>query len=144
MWLSTTLATTLDTGVVITAEEASGGVGRSNPIEMLPGPLDHFDFSDIPSPQDANVPMRVTLTAQDAFGYTVTDFEDTVLLSAQEDPATASAVPVVPAVTSPFVAGVWSGYVMVPQEAFDVVLVADDGTDFPGGRACARGGARRH
>ncbi|MGB2823503.1 MAG: hypothetical protein WBF17_21165, partial [Phycisphaerae bacterium] len=70
-----------DTNVVLTAADLSGAAGDSNPFDVVSGPLDHFEFSPIASPQGTNSPFQVTLTALDANGYTVTDFSGMFELS---------------------------------------------------------------
>ena len=69
-------------GVVLTLDDAAGHLGASNAFDVTFGPLDHFQWSEIVSPQYENGPIAVALTAQDAHGYTVEDYDGTVDLSA--------------------------------------------------------------
>jgi hypothetical protein len=62
--------------------------GLSNLVNVWPvrsgqaGVLDHFEFSNILSPQSVGVPFQISITAKDAFGNTVTDFNNSLTLSA--------------------------------------------------------------
>jgi hypothetical protein len=47
-----------------------------------PGVLDHFEFTNIPSPQAIGVPFLTTITAKDYLGNTVTNINGSVALSA--------------------------------------------------------------
>ena len=55
----------------------------------LPGVLDHFTFSAIPTPQYATLPVPLTITAMDASNSVVTSFNGSVMLtgSASNTPA---------------------------------------------------------
>src|SRR5262249_39611849 len=55
-----------------------------------PGPLDHFDWSPIPSTQFVNQPFAVTLSAKDDIGDTVTSFRGPVTLKALPGAGTSS------------------------------------------------------
>ena len=57
------------------------GVGTIVSDDGLPGVLDHFEFTPITSPQNAFLPMNVTVTAKDAANNTVTNFTRRVALS---------------------------------------------------------------
>jgi hypothetical protein len=46
------------------------------------GPVDHFAWSSVPSPQYAGRPFAATITARDAANYVVTNFSGSVALSA--------------------------------------------------------------
>ncbi|MCY2927241.1 MAG: LEPR-XLL domain-containing protein, partial [Planctomycetota bacterium] len=52
------------------------------------GPVTHFDWEPISSPQTVDVPFTTTITAKDANDYTVTDFSGPVNLSGQTGPDT--------------------------------------------------------
>jgi hypothetical protein len=58
----------------------------SNQVVVNPASLDHFSITaagggNIPSPQTANVPFSIDITAQDAFGNTVTSYTGNVSLA---------------------------------------------------------------
>ncbi|NLF70850.1 MAG: hypothetical protein GX575_17605, partial [Candidatus Anammoximicrobium sp.] len=80
-WSGSVIVSALATSVVLTADDGSGNTGVSNAFNVVSGPLDHFAWSTIASPQYQDVPFAATLTAQDALGYTVTDYSGTVDLS---------------------------------------------------------------
>ena len=67
--------------VVLTADDGLEHTGTSNLFDVTPGPIDHFEFDTIPSPQYVGVPVGVALTARDAHGYVATSFGGTVNLS---------------------------------------------------------------
>jgi uncharacterized repeat protein (TIGR01451 family) len=58
------------------------GIGTIVNDDGLPGQVDHFAWEAVPSPQYLNQPFGVTVTAQDAFNAPVSDFTNTVALSA--------------------------------------------------------------
>ena len=59
----------------------AGETGASNTFAVQSAPLASFASSTIASPQTANVAFPLTLTAKDANGYTITDYEGTVNLN---------------------------------------------------------------
>jgi len=59
----------------------SAGVGTIINDDGFPGQVDHFSWSNIPSPQYAGQPFAVTIGAQDASNSPVTNFNGTVALS---------------------------------------------------------------
>ncbi len=65
--------------VVLGAAETVEDVDFGN--RRIVGPLDGFEFTTIDSPQRADAPFSVTVTAVDAEGYTKTDFDGFVDLS---------------------------------------------------------------
>ncbi len=127
-WIGDVTVNAIDTNVSITADEGSGNTGTSNPFDVTAGPLDHFIFSIISSPQYVDIPFSTTLTARDANGYNAIDFSGTVQLSgnvATEPPSTP--VLISPVETGNFVSGTWTGDVTVLEGAADMYLEADDG-----------------
>ncbi|MFQ5708357.1 MAG: T9SS type A sorting domain-containing protein [bacterium] len=68
------------TANVITATGV-GKSGASNSFDVDAAALDHFAFSDIPSPQVAGTPFSLTITALDTFENTVESFTDSLTLS---------------------------------------------------------------
>ena len=55
------------------------------PVSLtVSAPVDHLEWSAVPSPQTANIPFTATLTAKDASGSVVTNFEGNALLNAFE------------------------------------------------------------
>ena len=88
----------------VTATDKSNGVIQSNTsssVTVNPGALNDFVFSNIGT-QTAGTPFNITITAQDAYGNTVTGFTSTAVLTSDN---TAGAID--PAITtSNFVSGV--------------------------------------
>lgn len=68
------------------------------------GPLDHFTFNTISTPQTAGTAFSITITAKDASGNTVTSYTGTNTL-------TVSSGTISPTSTTAFTAGVWTGQV---------------------------------
>lgn len=64
--------------VRVSAELSSGRARRtlSNPIEIVPAALHHFDVN-LPAQAQAGVTFRMTLTAKDAYGNTIADYDRT-------------------------------------------------------------------
>lgn len=81
VWTGVVHANTVDTNVRLTADDGAGHTGLSNPFEVQIGPLDHFGWSFVPSPQHQDVPFPVTISAQDAGNNVITGFTGTVALS---------------------------------------------------------------
>jgi uncharacterized repeat protein (TIGR01451 family) len=88
-------------------------------------PVDHYEWSVIPSPQVIGAPISVTLTAKSVENRTVTNFSGTVALSAVVNGAGAI-IPVTPGTSAQFVNGIWTGHVVIDQALFPVQLVATD------------------
>ena len=86
--------------------------------------VDHFAWSAISSPQYLNQPFSATITAQDAFNSTVSNFTGTVLLT--------GSVGITPASSGPFVDGAWSGNITALQYGTNVYLQATDGQGHAG------------
>ncbi|MCJ7484989.1 MAG: hypothetical protein MUQ25_02310, partial [Candidatus Aminicenantes bacterium] len=73
------------------------------------GPLDHFEFSSISSPQHEDIPFSITITAKDDLGNTVTSYTGTNALTATAGVLNRYDVAIVPSSTGAFVGGVWTG-----------------------------------
>ena len=116
VWSGQVTITKAQAGVTITAT-GEGKVGISNAFDVNPGPLDHFAFGTISSPQTVGIPFTVTITAQDQWNNTVTAYVGTVALT--DTTGTIS-----PATSGSFVAGVWSGQVTITKAQAGVVITA--------------------
>ena len=92
VWAGSLAVNAVDTNVVLTVDDGGGRPGSSNAFDVTHGLLDHFQWSTIPSPQYENVPFAATLTAKDAHGYTVADFNGAVSLSGAVASGTASSI----------------------------------------------------
>jgi hypothetical protein len=80
-WTGTVSVNGLDTNVVLTVDDGAGHTGTSIAFDVTHGPLDHFTWDPVASPQYGEVPFGVTVTAKYANDYTVTDFTGTTQLS---------------------------------------------------------------
>jgi hypothetical protein len=98
-WTGSVTITNPLTNVRLVATDGSGHIGLSNPFTVQVGPLDHFAWSTVPSPQSQSIPFSVAVTAQDAGNNTVTSFTGPVGLTASADGVTS--------VVEDFESGVW-------------------------------------
>ncbi len=67
---------------LLTVRDAQGHTGTSNAFAVVRGPLDHFDWSPIATPQAIDAPFTVAIKPQDAGGNMVEEFTGPVQLSA--------------------------------------------------------------
>ncbi|MCL5036183.1 MAG: PQQ-binding-like beta-propeller repeat protein [Chloroflexi bacterium] len=116
VWTGDVAITKSEAGVSVTAT-ASGKSGTSSQFDVNPGPLDHFDVSNIASPQTAGQAFGVTLTAQDANNNTVTSFTSTASL-------TDTTGTINPITTDTFTAGVWTGSLTITGAQSNVQVTA--------------------
>jgi M6 family metalloprotease-like protein len=118
VWTGNATVSTLSTNVALTANDGAGHTGSSNAFTVTAGPLDHFDWAAIPSPQTKDLPFPVTVTAKDQFGNTATTFTSTAALSGGNGGL------ITPAVSSNFTAGSWAGNLTVQAPATQMQLSA--------------------
>lgn len=97
------------------------GSSRSSNAMLTVTTVDHFVWGHIPSPQSANVPFVVSLTAQNSNNETVTNFNGTAVLSID------TGIDVLPATSGNFAQGIWTGTVAAAESGTNVVLRAGDG-----------------
>jgi hypothetical protein len=122
-WLGGLLVNTLTTNLTLRADDKLGHVGLSNPFNVgfVPGLLERFVWSNIPSPQTNAALFPVTITAVDHFNNVVTNFSGPVTLSAQSG----FPIPnVLSNAASNFTQGIWTGSLNVFPFANNVVLRA--------------------
>ncbi|NOZ60077.1 MAG: hypothetical protein GXO74_00195, partial [Calditrichaeota bacterium] len=110
IWTGDVTIATTQSGDKITVVRTSTQVesGQSNAFNVQPGPLDHFAFNSIASPQTAGLGFSITITAMDANNNTVSSFSGTAGLSDLTGTVN-------PGVTGNFSGGVWSGTVTITQ-----------------------------
>ena len=118
-------AGTFANGVTLRATDAGWRTGASNAFDVTFGPLDHFAWDPIGASPVIGVAFPVRLTALDVAGNTVTDYTGSVALDCGT-PGDRS-VPLSPAVTGNFVAGIWTGTLAAGQIIDGVTLRAVDG-----------------
>ena len=128
-WTGSVTVNAVDANVRLTADDGSGHAGTSKAFDVEPGPLDHFVWDAIASPQCAGAPLAARVEAKDARGYIVTSFTGTVGLAGHN---VSGAVAVSPTVSGSFAAGVWADSVTVLEVAVDLCLRADDGSGHTG------------
>jgi len=97
----------------------SGSILSSNALLIVTP--HHFVWNPVPSPRFVNTPFSVVIQAQNASNGLLTNFNSFANLSAT------NGVPVTPLTSGNFIQGVWTGSVLVPQIASNLVLRADDG-----------------
>jgi hypothetical protein len=108
--------TKAQTGVTITT--AGGGKqGTSNSFNVNPGPLDHFVFDPISSPQSVGVAFTIKVTAVDQNENIVTSYAGTNTLSASTGSGTIN-----PPTTGAFASGVWTGSVKITKTQNSVTI----------------------
>ncbi|MGH7730524.1 MAG: hypothetical protein ACRENJ_04660 [Candidatus Eiseniibacteriota bacterium] len=96
---------TVGTQTITVADLTNGSIqGMTSPnIQVIPSGVDHFAISTIASPQNAGVPVAVTIRATDSNGNTIPNYAgDAVLV------ANTGAGSITPEFIS-FTAGVWTG-----------------------------------
>ena len=104
----------------------SGSItGVSNTFTVDPAALDHFTLSNISSPQTAGTGFPVTITAEDAYGNTVTGFTGTVSISISSGTVT-------PTTSGNFVAGVRTESITVLTAGSNLTITVDDGASHTG------------
>lgn len=91
-------------GITISAF-GSGATGISNPFTVLPNTLDHFAFNTITN-QVAGTSFTITITAQDAYGNTVTTYSGINTLNDLSNSIN-------PTSTGAFSNGVWTGSIII-------------------------------
>jgi flagellin-like protein len=107
-----------------TIKVASGTVSiTSGAITVNPGALAQFSFNTISSPT-AGTPFSITITAQDAYGNTVTSYSGTNTL-------TVSSGTISPTGTTVFSAGVWTGSVTL-YKAGQLISISTSGNSKTG------------
>ncbi|MCE9610692.1 MAG: M36 family metallopeptidase [Chthoniobacter sp.] len=111
-------------GVILRATDANWRTSASNAFDVTFGPLDHFAW-DAVGTQTIGIPFPARVTALDVAGNTVADYTGTAALDCGT-PGNRT-VPLSPATTGNFVAGVWSGSLSAGQIVDCVTLGAADG-----------------
>jgi hypothetical protein len=98
---------------------ALGSILSSN--AMLTVAVDHFTWSQIPSPRFVNTPFTVSIQARNLTNGIFTDFTGFASLDS------INGVAVAPPISGNFTQGVWTGSVLVGQTVSNLVLRAGDG-----------------
>ncbi len=81
VWTGSVTANTFAVTTVLTVNDGAGHTGTSNAFGISVGPLHHFAWNPIGSPQSSSIPFATTITAQDAGNNTVTGFTGAANLS---------------------------------------------------------------
>jgi hypothetical protein len=103
------------------------GVGKSsssNAFDVAPAPLARFDISNVPN-RTAGVSFSITITAQDNFGNTYTNFNGTVAIFLNSGTIT-------PGASEAFVNGVRTESVTIPNAGTNKIINVDDGSGHTG------------
>ena len=93
-------------------------LGISNNFNVSAGPVDHFRFSAIGSPQTAGTQFSITIYAEDQNNNRVKNFTETVNIS--DNTGTIS-----PTITGSFSNGQWTGGVTITSKQNDVEIYAN-------------------
>ncbi len=109
--------------IAATGTDNCSNIGSDSVISVrVVGPLDHFVFTTISSPQTAGIPFGITIYARDSFNNTVINYTGTADL-------TDTTGTINPNITGAFSAGVWSGDVTIITAQADVTITAADTED---------------
>lgn len=83
VWTGSVNITKASSSVKITVQDASSSAknGTSNAFEVAAGSLDHFEVSEIANQTTAGAEIEFAVTAEDAYGNAVKNFNGTVALS---------------------------------------------------------------
>src|SRR5262249_26063596 len=79
VWAGNVAINAIDPVVLLTLN-TGGIVGDSNTFGVVPGPVTHFVWSAIATPQIAQVAFNATITAKDAHEFVATGFNGTTTL----------------------------------------------------------------
>lgn len=128
MWTGNLVINQQATNLTLLADDKLGHLGLSNPfnIGFVPGLLERFVWSNIPSPQTNGTAIPVTITAVDHFNNAVTNFNEPVTLSVQSGSPSPN---LLTSGVSNFTSGVWSGSLHVFPSANNVALRAADNSN---------------
>ncbi|MFH0848407.1 MAG: hypothetical protein V1857_02760, partial [archaeon] len=119
VWTGSVTITKSQGGVTITTSGGSKS-GTSNSFNVNAGPLDHFLFASISSPQTAGVSFTVTITSKDAYNNNVTSYASSNTLSDSTGTIT-------PTSTGAFTAGTWTGSVTVTKAQSGITITTSGG-----------------
>ncbi len=134
-WSGQLLLRVPDRAVRVTALRPGGLAYTSNPFDVIIGPVDHFAWGNVATPQNVTYAFKAAVTARDAAENTVTGFAGTVTLTGfvgWEGEAGFKAVKIAPAAAVKFAKGAWSGSVTVQEKAVNMCLKAADKTGHGG------------
>ena len=81
VWTGGVTINTVAANVVLTVSDGAGHTGSSNAFNINVGPLHHFTWGTVASPQGLNDPFTATLFAKDAGNNTVTGYGGSVALN---------------------------------------------------------------
>ncbi|MGA2786737.1 MAG: immunoglobulin domain-containing protein, partial [Verrucomicrobiota bacterium] len=98
---------------------ADGSILSSN--ALLTVTVDHFSWSQIPSPRYVNALFAVSIQARNLTNGLFTDFTGFANLDST------NGVAIIPSVSGNFIQGVWTGSVVIAQTVSNLVLRANDG-----------------
>lgn len=103
----------------LTVTATQGEINKTSEIAVSsrPSPGGYFIFEDVPSPQEAGKPFKITITAKDNADNTIADFSDQVVLRDSTNT-------IIPTAISDFQGGVWSGEVTISVGKKNVVIDA--------------------
>ncbi len=83
VWTGNVAVGAYGSGVAILAATPGGQSGQSAPFEVVLGPLHHFAWSTVGTPQSLDAPFAATVTAADIAGNVVVNFNGSADLAAR-------------------------------------------------------------
>jgi hypothetical protein len=105
----------------MTVTNSFGAVVSINAFLTVIDTLDHFSWSQIPSPRFINVPFNVRIQARDSINQVFSNFTGSISLT------TTNGILLAPSTSGNFSQGFWSGQVTIHQTVTNLVLQASDG-----------------
>jgi hypothetical protein len=124
VWTGNVTVNSIDSNVVLTVNDGAGHTGTSNAFNVAVGPLHHFSWSTVASPQIVNTAFNTTVTAQDCVNNTVTDFAGTANLSGFTGDSTSQTLLNSPAYSNSANGGTYTlGYSFTPSSNIQVTAV---------------------
>lgn len=90
IWSGNVTLASAGTSVTLTANDGQGHTGTSDAFDVVVGPIDHFEWSAVPSPNTRDQFFPVTITAKDAGNNVADSFTGTAALKALPDLPTSS------------------------------------------------------
>ncbi|MEI7947902.1 MAG: M6 family metalloprotease domain-containing protein, partial [bacterium] len=113
--------------VVVT--NAYGTATSLNALLTVQNALDHFLWLAIPNPQTSGIPFNVSISARDVYENLLTAWTNKATFSGA---GSAGSVTVQPTTSGTFVAGQWTGSILIAKADNNIRLTASDGLGHTG------------
>ncbi len=114
---------------VVVVTNAYGTATSSNALLTVQNALDHFLWSAIPNPQTSGIPFTVSISARDGYENLLTAWTNKATFSGA---GSAGSVTLQPTTSETFVAGQWTGSILITKADNNIRLTASDGLGHTG------------